>query len=132
MLCLVSLVRTDVSEECSASIIRVCQVLVVANVLSSPTLVSLMMEAICSSETSVLTRATWRNIQNDGINQFCVMFSALELSKLTTIPTLFQVNSSLVSLCNSYMPLYKFLLNYCSYSLFQAHLSCLSGATLPH
>jgi hypothetical protein len=27
----------------------------------------LMMEAICLSETSVLTRATWRNIPEDGI-----------------------------------------------------------------
>jgi hypothetical protein len=32
----------------------------------SPILVTLMMEAIRSSETSVLTRATWRNITEDG------------------------------------------------------------------
>jgi hypothetical protein len=39
-----------------------------ANVLpSSPTLVTLMMEAICSSKTSVLTRAIWHNIPKDGI-----------------------------------------------------------------
>jgi hypothetical protein len=45
----------------------VLQLLVTANVLSSHILSTLMMEAIRSSETSVLTRATWRRIPNDGI-----------------------------------------------------------------
>jgi hypothetical protein len=66
----VALVRTNVSEELSASIIKVYSVLlrsvrrllVTANVPSSPILVTLMMEALSSSETSVLTRATRRNI----------------------------------------------------------------------
>jgi hypothetical protein len=57
----VALVRTDVSEELSASIIVV--------VPNSPILVTLMMEAISSSETSVLTRATRHNIPEDGILQ---------------------------------------------------------------
>jgi hypothetical protein len=106
MLRLVVLVRTDVSEESSASIIRVTRIgelrttlavtsnrrtlrrnaksykdkyfvflrslrrlLVTANVVaSSPILVSLMMEVICSTETSVLTRTTSRNIPDDGIS----------------------------------------------------------------
>jgi hypothetical protein len=41
---------------------------VTANVVpSSPILVTLMMEALSSSKTSVLTRATWHNILEDGI-----------------------------------------------------------------
>jgi hypothetical protein len=85
MLRLVALVRTHVSEELSASIIRVTRIdelgttlavtsnrrtlrskrwlLVTASVVpSSPILVTLMKEALSSSETSVLTRATRRNI----------------------------------------------------------------------
>jgi hypothetical protein len=69
MLCQVALVKTDVSDELSASIIRVTsRLLVTANIVpSSPIIVSLMMETLSSSETSVLTRATWRNIQEDDI-----------------------------------------------------------------
>jgi hypothetical protein len=46
----------------------VLRLLVTANVVSSsPILVTLILQAIRSSETSVLTRATLRNIPEDGI-----------------------------------------------------------------
>jgi hypothetical protein len=64
----VALVRTDVSEERSASFIKyqvvflrsMRRLLVTGSVVpSSPILVTLMKEALSSSETSVLTRAMW-------------------------------------------------------------------------
>jgi hypothetical protein len=86
-----ALVRTDVLEERIASIIRVTRIrelgktlavtssqdtlrsvrrlLFTANVRSSPILVTMIMEALCYTETSVFTRATRCNSPEDGILQ---------------------------------------------------------------
>jgi hypothetical protein len=76
----VGLVRTDISEEYIAIIIRLIRIgklgttlAVTSNIPSSPIFVNLMLEVLQSSEMPVLTRATWHNIAEDGIlNRHCV------------------------------------------------------------
>jgi hypothetical protein len=62
------------------------RLLVTAKVPSSPILVTLMMEALRSSETSILTSATRRNIPEGGfLRGFSICFECLEGSALVDV-----------------------------------------------
>jgi hypothetical protein len=69
MLRRIALVRTYVSEERIASIIRVTSIGELGRTLE---VTSNLLKAIRSSETSVPTNATRRHIQEDGILRKCV------------------------------------------------------------
>jgi hypothetical protein len=88
----VALVRTNVSKEFSASLIRVTRIgelgttlavtskrstrlLVTASVVPNSPILFTLMEALSSSETSVLTRATRHNITEGTTLQFFIYFT---------------------------------------------------------
>jgi hypothetical protein len=68
MLHRVALIRTDSISTHRAWLVPTANV-----VPSSPIPVTMMMEAKRSSETSILTRATRRNVQEDGILQVATL-----------------------------------------------------------
>jgi hypothetical protein len=92
----VALVRTNISEELSASIIRVTRigelgtlaitsnqrVLVMANVPSLQIFVTLMMEELSSSGTSVLTKATGHHILEDDILHTSITIVKVDIMQL--------------------------------------------------
>jgi hypothetical protein len=100
----VALVRTDVSEEGIASIIKTKRMLVTANVPSPLILFTLMMETIRSSDTSVLTGATRREIPEEGIlpshRREHLKFYILVLVSASTLP---ELSSKQNDLCQLYL-----------------------------
>jgi hypothetical protein len=72
MLCHVALIRTDILEEHIVFLRSMLRLLVTANIVPTPIIVTLMMEVICSSKTLVLTSCIQHNIPEDGILDICL------------------------------------------------------------
>jgi hypothetical protein len=74
MLHRVALVRTDVSKERIASIIRVTRI---SELRMLAVLITLMMEALRCSETSIPKTATFGDIPEDGILEIRILLITL-------------------------------------------------------
>jgi hypothetical protein len=107
MLRRVTLVRTEVSHELSASFIRVTRIGELGTSLaltsnrrtlrSSPILITLTKEVLSSSETSVLTRATRRSVR-----RLLVTASVVPSSLILEVGTMLCISLQLASVASYY------------------------------